>query len=197
MFGKPDVPAGVVAPPLNTTSYVHLWTMDGRAFYWKWCMEWGETSFLPKYLPHFPSPPPSCNYLLHPFLPHTQVLHSSTFSIHPPSPPTLSHSSRLPLLLFQLLPLMTLVCIMWPTRWQPLASARNIHQRWVSMVCGQWISLALALCLPYSGKLLREKTFANWWKIWYSQRKFSSQIARFCPANRRHTPKFHGENCHE
>ena len=50
----------------------------------------------------------------------------SRFSIHPPSPPTLSNSSRLPLLLFQLLTLMTPVCIMWPTRWQPLASARNI-----------------------------------------------------------------------
>ena len=37
--------------------------------------------------------------------------------------------------------------------------------------------------LPYSGKLLREKTFTNWWKIQFSQRKLS-WIAHFCCAKR-------------
>ena len=43
--------------------------------------------------------------------------------------------------------------------------------------------------LPYSGKLLREKTFANWWKIWFSGRKLLL-IACFCRAKGRHAPNF-------
>ena len=43
--------------------------------------------------------------------------------------------------------------------------------------------------VPYSGKLLREKTFANWWKIHFSQRK-RSRIAPFSCANGCHAPKF-------
>ena len=46
--------------------------------------------------------------------------------------------------------------------------------------------------LPLSRKLLREKTFANWWKIWFSWRKLS-RIACFCCAKWRHIPKFYGK----
>jgi len=42
--------------------------------------------------------------------------------------------------------------------------------------------------IPYSGKLSREKTM-NWWKILFSQRKFS-QIARFCHTKECHVPNF-------
>ena len=51
----------------------------------------------------------------------------------------------------------------------------------------------LLFCLSYSGKVSREKTFANWWKIWFVQRKLS-WIVRFCRTKGRHAPKFHGEN---
>ena len=86
---------------------------------------WNETT-----CPFYPS---IFHISLHPHLPVT----TSLFALIHLLSHTLSNSSRLPLLLFQLLKLMTLACIMWPTRWQPLASARNIHQRWVSMVYGQ------------------------------------------------------------
>ena len=43
-----------------------------------------------------------------------------------------------------------------------------------------------------SGKLSREKTFTNWWKIWFSWRKLL-RIALFCRAKGCHTPKFRGE----
>jgi len=43
--------------------------------------------------------------------------------------------------------------------------------------------------IPYSGKLLREKTFMNWWKIRYSRRKLS-WIARLCHSKERHIPNF-------
>ena len=43
------------------------------------------------------------------------------------------------------------------------------------------------VCVVYSRKLSREKTFANWWKIWFSQRKLS-QIAGFCHTKGRHAP---------
>ena len=46
---------------------------------------------------------------------------------------------------------------------------------------------------PYSGEVSREKTFANWWKIWFSWRKLS-QIARFYRAKGCHAPKFYREN---
>ena len=52
------------------------------------------------------------------------------------------------------------------------------------------MSNRLLTCLPYSGKLSREKTFANWWKIWFSQWKLS-QIVRFCHTKECHAPKFH------
>ena len=47
--------------------------------------------------------------------------------------------------------------------------------------------------LPYSGKLSREKTFADRWKIRFSRRKLS-RIACFCHAKGHHAPKFRGEN---
>ena len=47
--------------------------------------------------------------------------------------------------------------------------------------------------IPFSGKLLREKTFVNWWKMWFSWRKLS-QIVRFCHAKGHHAPKFRREN---
>ena len=50
-----------------------------------------------------------------------------------------------------------------------------------------------SLQLPYSRKLLREKTFMNWWKIWFLQRKLP-QIAHFCHSKGHHTSKFCGEN---
>ena len=50
--------------------------------------------------------------------------------------------------------------------------------------------------IPYSRKLLREKTFADRWKIRFSQRKLS-QIARFCSTKGRYAPKFRGENLRE
>ena len=43
--------------------------------------------------------------------------------------------------------------------------------------------------LPYSGKLSREKTFANWWTIRFSWRKLS-WIARFCRTKGCHATKF-------
>ena len=46
--------------------------------------------------------------------------------------------------------------------------------------------------LPYSGKLSREKTFADRWKIRFSRRKLS-RIACFCHAKGHHAPKFRGE----
>ena len=45
-----------------------------------------------------------------------------------------------------------------------------------------WTKRFYRIC---SGKLFREKTFANWWKIRFSRRK-PSRIARFCRA----TPNF-------
>ena len=50
--------------------------------------------------------------------------------------------------------------------------------------------------VPYSGKLSREKTFANWWKIHFSRRK-RSRIAPFSCANGCHAPKFRRDNFHE
>ena len=50
--------------------------------------------------------------------------------------------------------------------------------------------------VPYSGKLLREKTCANWWKIRFSRRKLS-WIARSCCAKGHHAPKFRRENFRE
>ena len=44
--------------------------------------------------------------------------------------------------------------------------------------------------IPYSGKLSREKTFANWR---FSRRKLS-WIARLCRTKGRHALKFRGEN---
>jgi len=50
--------------------------------------------------------------------------------------------------------------------------------------------------LLYSGKLSREKTFPNWWKVRFLRRKLS-QMARFCRTKGCHAPKFCGENFHE
>ena len=50
--------------------------------------------------------------------------------------------------------------------------------------------------IPYSGKLSREKTFADWWNIRFSRRKLS-RIARFCCAKGRHTPNIGGVNFRE
>ena len=44
--------------------------------------------------------------------------------------------------------------------------------------------------IPYSGKLSKEKTFANWW---FSLRKLS-RIARICYAKGRHAPSFARRN---
>ena len=44
--------------------------------------------------------------------------------------------------------------------------------------------------IPYSRKLLREKTFANWWKIWFLQRKLL-WIARFCHTKGQHAQKLY------
>ena len=41
--------------------------------------------------------------------------------------------------------------------------------------------------MPYSGKLSREKSFANLWKIQFSRKLL--QIVSFCCANRCHAPK--------
>ena len=59
------------------------------------------------------------------------------------------------------------------------------HHKMISLCALGWI--------PYSGELLREKTFANWWKIWFSRWKLS-QIARFYCAKGCHAPKFYREN---
>ena len=50
--------------------------------------------------------------------------------------------------------------------------------------------------ISYSRKLLREKTFANWWKTWFLRRKLS-RIARLCRDKRCHPPKFRRENFRE
>ena len=42
--------------------------------------------------------------------------------------------------------------------------------------------------VPCSGKLSRERTFANWWKIQFSQRKLS-QITHFCCTKEPHSHK--------
>ena len=47
--------------------------------------------------------------------------------------------------------------------------------------------------LPHTRKLSREKTFTNWWKIWFSWRKLL-RIVPFCWANGRHAPKYRREN---
>ena len=45
------------------------------------------------------------------------------------------------------------------------------------------------LVIPYSGKLSRQKTFANWWKIQSLHRKLL-RIARFCCAKGHYAPNF-------
>ena len=66
--------------------------------------------------------------------------------------------------------------------------------------CGYYLRAAFIslqnVQLPYSGKLLREKTFMNWWKIWFLQRKLP-QIAHFCHSKGHHTSKFCEENFRE
>ena len=57
------------------------------------------------------------------------------------------------------------------------------------MPCFCVLSIILCPLIPYSGKLLREKTFTNWWKIWFLRRKLS-QIARFCSPKGHHAPNF-------
>ena len=52
------------------------------------------------------------------------------------------------------------------------------------------------LKLPYSGKLSREKTLANWWKISLLQIK-PSLISRFCRAKECYAPRFCGKNYRE
>ena len=59
------------------------------------------------------------------------------------------------------------------------------HHKMISLCALGWI--------PYSRELLREKTFVNWWKIWFSRRKLS-QIACFYRAKGCHAPKFYREN---
>ena len=50
--------------------------------------------------------------------------------------------------------------------------------------------------LHHSKKLLREKTFMNWWKIWFSQKILLWSACFFC-AKGRHASKFSRENFHE
>ena len=52
------------------------------------------------------------------------------------------------------------------------------------------------LKLPYSRKLSREKTFANWWKISFLRRKLLL-IACLCCAKECYAPRFCGENFRE
>ena len=80
-----------------------------------------------------------------------------------------------------------------------LTNSRNESQmKWINnMEANSWVKLWWASLLtekhgcklPYSGKLLREKTFANWRKIRFSRRKLS-QIAQFCCAKGCHAPNF-------
>ena len=52
--------------------------------------------------------------------------------------------------------------------------------------------------IPYSGKLSREKTFVNWWKLWFFMKKnLLSQNTRFCYASGCYTSKFRRENFHK
>ena len=51
----------------------------------------------------------------------------------------------------------------------------------------------LSKLIPYSRKLSKEKTFANWWTMQFLLRKFS-RIARFCHAKGHHTPNFAEKN---
>ena len=47
----------------------------------------------------------------------------------------------------------------------PTISNEDMQMFW-KIECAYWH-------VPYSGKLSREKTFVNWWKIWFSRRKLS------------------------
>ena len=44
------------------------------------------------------------------------------------------------------------------------------HWRWSQMETSGY-EASSTMCLPYSGELSRKKTFANWWKIRFSQRR--------------------------
>ena len=65
--------------------------------------------------------------------------------------------------------------------------SRGLYLRWSTS--NIWCILDI---IPYSRKLLRKKTFTNWWNLRFSQRK-RSQIAHFSHAKGHHAPKFHGE----
>ena len=63
-------------------------------------------------------------------------------------------------------------------------------------VIGPHHTLDIRQEIPYSRKLLREKTFQIGKKIRFSWRKLS-RIVRFCHAKGHHASKFRGENFHE
>ena len=65
--------------------------------------------------------------------------------------------------------------------------SRGLYLRWSTS--NIWCILDT---VPYSRKLSRKKTFANWWNLRFSQRKLS-QIVHFSHAKGHHAPKFHRE----
>ena len=62
---------------------------------------------------------------------------------------------------------------------------------WPLVCClqGPGDSMECGFLVPYSGKLSREKTFMNWWKIRFSQTKLL-RIVRLCRAKEFHAPNF-------
>ena len=62
-------------------------------------------------------------------------------------------------------------CVEWELLWQKCHDRQSVHDD----------DLSLNPQLLYSGKLSREKTFANWWKTRFSQRKLCELLAFAMP----------------
>ena len=58
------------------------------------------------------------------------------------------------------------------------SSNHDIYSFVANIIARRYFSLLLShVAAPYSGKLLWEKTFMNWWKISSPQRKFHGLLA--------------------
>ena len=77
----------------------------------------------------------------------------------------------------------------WHTQMDPLecTSASGIPDIWNKKVYFKndflhtYIHWLIHWLIPYSGKLSREKTFTNWWKMWFSRRKLWRLLAFAAP----------------